>query len=131
MVRFYTSMCIVGTVLPYAALGAWVVENGVFDIGAMVVEIADSRMSTFAWFDVLVSAVVLIAFIRSEGRRASISLLWVPIVATCLVGVSLGLPLFLLLRERSLHRHRGVGEAECGDRDASQGSACRAESRDR
>ncbi len=123
-------MCVVGTVLPYAALGAWVVENDVFDIGAMVVEIAASRMSMFAWFDVLVSAVVLIVFIRSEGRRAATPFLWAPIVATCVVGVSLGLPLFLLLRERTLHRHRRVDESEHIDRD-NQGPACQAEPRDR
>ena len=131
MVRFYASMCVVGTVLPYAALGAWVVENGVFDIGAMVVEIAASRISMFAWFDVLVSAVVLIAFIRSEGRRTSTSLLWTPIVATCVVGVSLGLPLFLLLRERALRRHRCVIESKCSDRDVNQGPAGQAEPRER
>ncbi len=131
LVRFYASMCVVGTVLPYAALGAWVVENGVFDIGAMVVEIAASRMSMFAWLDVLVSAVVLVAFICSEGRRASTSLLWAPIVATCVVGVSLGLPLFLLLRERALRRHRRVNESGSSDRDVNQGPTGQAVLRDR
>ena len=48
----------------------------------MLVEILASRMSLFAWVDVLVSAVVLIAFIRHEGRRASIPGLWVPIAGT-------------------------------------------------
>lgn len=106
MVKFYAVMCVLGTVLPYAALFAWVVENGAFDIGTMVGEIADSRMSTFAWLDVLVSAVVLMTFMRSECRRMSISMLWAPVLGTCVVGVSLGLPLFLLLRERVLRRER-------------------------
>ncbi|MCY3659298.1 MAG: DUF2834 domain-containing protein [Caldilineaceae bacterium] len=88
-------------------------------------------MSTFTWFDVLVSAVVLIVFIRSEGRRAAIPLLWVPIVATCVVGVSLGLPLFLLLRERALCRHCRVNESEHGDLGANQDPVCQAELRDR
>jgi hypothetical protein len=34
-----------------------------------------------------------------EGRRARVKALWAPIVASLLVGVSLGLPLFLYLRE--------------------------------
>lgn len=104
MVRFYTIMCVLGTVLPYSALVAWGVENGGLDIGAMIAEVARSRMSTFAWADVLISAIVLICFIRSEGRRLSISRLWAPVAATCAVGVSLGLPLFLLMRERELRR---------------------------
>ena len=39
-----------------------------------------------------------------EGRRLSLSKLRMPIAGTCLVGVSLGLPLFLLIRERELRR---------------------------
>ena len=104
MVRFYALMCLVGTALPYSALIAWVVESGSLDVGAMVAEIAASRMSTFAWLDVLVAAIVLIWFVRHEGRRLSLSGLWMPIAGTCLVGVSLGLPLFLLMRERAM-RH--------------------------
>ena len=61
-------------------------------------------LSTFAWLDVLVSAVVLIGFIRHEGLRVPVAGLWMPVAGTCLVGVSLGLPLFLLMRERALRR---------------------------
>ena len=102
MIKFYTVMCVLGTVLPYSALIAWGVENGRFEIGAMVTEIINSRMSRFAWLDVILSAVVLIFFIQSEGRRLLISSLWIPVAGTCVVGVSLGLPLFLLMREREL-----------------------------
>ena len=106
MVKFYALMCVLGTVLPYGALVGWSIESGGWDVAAMLAEIAGSRMSLFAWVDVLVSAVVLIAFIRHEGRRASVPGLWLPIVGTCAVGVSLGLPLFLLMRERELRRSR-------------------------
>ena len=104
MVRFYALMCVVGTVLPYAALVAWGVEHGGLDPAAMVSESARSRLSTFAWLDVLVSAVVLIGFIRHEGLRVPVAGLWMPVAGTCLVGVSLGLPLFLLMRERAVRR---------------------------
>jgi hypothetical protein len=53
-------------------------------------------------FDVSVSAVALIAFIRREGARLKLRTPWVPVAATCLIGVSCGLPLFLYLRERKL-----------------------------
>jgi hypothetical protein len=58
-------------------------------------------LSLFAWADVLIAAIVLISFIRIEGNRQSMQNLWVPILATCTVGVSFGLPLFLLMREIS------------------------------
>jgi hypothetical protein len=59
-------------------------------------------MGAFFGLDVLVSAVVVIVFIRREGARRKMGTLWLPIAATCLIGVSCGLPLFLYLRERRL-----------------------------
>ena len=63
-------MCVLGTVLPYSALVAWGLEHGGLDMVAMAAEVARSRMSTFAWLDVLVSAVVLICFVLHEGTPA-------------------------------------------------------------
>jgi len=39
-----------------------------------------------------------------EGRRAGVKHLWAPIAANLAVGVSLGLPLFLYMRERRLEQ---------------------------
>ena len=106
MIRFYAVMCVLGTVLPYSALVAWGIETGGVNVAAMLAEIAGSHMSLAAWADVLVSAVVLISFVLAEGRRASIANLWMPVAGTCVVGVSLGLPLFLLMREKELRRSK-------------------------
>ncbi len=38
-------------------------------------------------------------FVLAEGRRLNMKQLWAPVVGTLLVGVSIGLPLFLLMRE--------------------------------
>jgi predicted membrane-bound spermidine synthase len=65
-------------------------------------ELFATRIGAFFGLDVIVSAVVLFVFIAVEGRRIALSLLWLPVLATCLVGVSLGLPLFLYLRQRKL-----------------------------
>jgi putative effector of murein hydrolase len=72
-------------------------ENGLA-IDAMIAEAGSSRINTFASLDVIVSAVVLFVFILYEGSRTKMKRLWLPILGTCAVGVSLGLPLFLLLR---------------------------------
>jgi FtsH-binding integral membrane protein len=61
--------------------------------------------------DVIVSAVVLICFIQTEGKRLGIRLLWLPTLAVLLVGVSLGLPLFLYLRQLQLDRISQFGKA--------------------
>jgi Terpene cyclase DEP1 len=50
-------------------------------------------------WDVIVSLLVLWTFVLFEGRRLAMARLWLPIAATLIVGVSLGLPLFLYMRE--------------------------------
>jgi hypothetical protein len=67
-------------------------------------ELFANQISAFFATDVLVSAIVLIWFIRSEGRRLRVRLLWLPTVGTLIVGVSFGLPLFLFLRQMTLDR---------------------------
>lgn len=50
----------------------------------------------------IVSALVLFVFIAADGKRLAIQKIWVPVVATLAVGVSLGFPLFLFLRQLKL-----------------------------
>jgi hypothetical protein len=56
--------------------------------------------------DVLVSAVALLVFSRREASRLGMRGRWLPLIAVLTVGVSLGLPLFLYLRERTLELGR-------------------------
>ncbi|MGC1618750.1 MAG: DUF2834 domain-containing protein, partial [Candidatus Acidiferrum sp.] len=74
------------------------------DMRLFVQQLFANRIGGFFGMDVLVSAVVLIGFVRSEGQRFNMRRLWLPIVSVLLVGVSLGLPLFLYLREDELQK---------------------------
>src|SRR5882724_7104520 len=67
-------------------------------------ELFANRISAFFAMDVIVSAIVLIWFIQSEGKRLRVRLLWLPTVGTLIVGVSFGFPLFLFLRQVTLDR---------------------------
>ena len=49
--------------------------------------------------NVIISAIVLIIFIIYEGKKQNMSCLWLPLIGTVSIGVSFGLPLFLLMRE--------------------------------
>jgi hypothetical protein len=100
---FYLILAIAGAVIPYSQFIPWVGEHG-FDLKLLVVELFSTRIGAYFGLDVLVSAVCLLAFMRWEGRRAKVKNLWLPTAATCLVGVSCGLPLFLYLREASSYR---------------------------
>jgi hypothetical protein len=94
----YMGLAAAGLILPYWQFVPWVAQNGL-DMRLFVQQLFANRISGFFAMDVLVSAVVAIGFIRSEGARLGMRRLWLPIVAICTVGVSLGLPLFLYLRE--------------------------------
>ena len=100
----YLVLCALGFALPYSQFVPWVIEHGL-DMRLFVQQLFANRIGGFFGMDVLVSAVTLIGFMRSEGTRLKMRRTWLPVVSVLLVGVSLGLPLFLYLREGELERH--------------------------
>lgn len=103
----YLLLCVAGIVLPYWFLVPWVREHGL-DLTLLCQELFATRIGAFFGLDVFVSAIVLFIFVFTEGRRVAIPNLWMPALATLLVGVSLGLPLFLYLRQRKLDDPAGA-----------------------
>ncbi len=103
----YLLFCVLGVALPYSQFVPWVLENGL-QMKFFLQQLFANRIGGFFGMDVLVSAVVLIFFLRREGKRLGVRHPWLPIVGVFAVGVSLGLPLFLYLREQALE---GIGEA--------------------
>jgi cation transport ATPase len=103
----YLVFCILGIALPYSQFIPWVAQNGL-DLPLFVRQLFANRIGGFFGMDVLVCAAVLISFIRSEGGRLKVRHLWLPVVGVLTVGVSLGLPLFLYLRERALEQREAL-----------------------
>jgi len=103
----YLVFCVIGTVLPYWQLVPWVMEHGL-NLSLLCQELFATRIGAFFGLDVVVSAIVLFIFIFSEAHRIALPLVWLPVIATLVVGVSLGLPLFLFLRQRQLDREAGA-----------------------
>lgn len=97
----YLFFCVLGVLLPYSQFLPWVVENGL-QLKFFFQQLFANRIGGFFGVDVLVSAVALIFFVRQEGKRLGVQHLWLPIAGVLTVGVSLGLPLFLYLRERAI-----------------------------
>ncbi len=96
----YLGLCVLGLAIPYSQFVQFVGEHGL-NARVFVAQLFANHIAAFFAYDVLVSAVVLCVFVRIEGRRGRIPYCWLPIVATLVVGGSLGLPLFLYLRERA------------------------------
>ena len=102
--HLYLVFCLLGLLLPYSQFVPWIIEHHALNMPLFMRDLFANRISAFFALDVIVSAIVLLLFIQSEGRRLRVRLLWLPMLGTVFVGVSLGLPLFLYLRQSKLDR---------------------------
>ena len=99
----YLLLCVLGFVLPYSQLVPFILEHGL-DIKLFFEQLLANKISGFFGMDVIVSSLVLWTLVFWEGTRLKMQNLWVYVVCNLLVGVSLGLPLFLFMRERQLEQ---------------------------
>ena len=96
---------ILGTVLPLSFFLPFLATHGL-DVSLFCRQLFQNNISAFFGMDVIVSTFVLWLFVFCEGRRRGMTHLWVYVLCTLLVGVSLGFPLFLFFRERNLRTLR-------------------------
>ena len=97
----YLALCVVGAIVPYAVFLPWAFEHGL-NARLILRDLFVNRVSASFAADVILSSVAFWALVGIEGRRASMRNLWLPVAANLIVGLSLGLPLFLYMRERRL-----------------------------
>ena len=97
----YLVLCIMGTALPYSQFVPFLLDKGL-SINDFFGQLFANQISGFFGMDVIVSSLVFGVFVFSEGSRLKMKNLWIYIASNLLVGVSLGLPLFLLIRQRKL-----------------------------
>jgi hypothetical protein len=100
--HWYLLLCVLGVVAPYSQFIPWLITHGGLNVPQFVRDVFANHISAFFGMDVIVSAVVLLVFISTEGRRVGIRFLWLPVIGILLVGVSLALPLFLYFRQAHL-----------------------------
>jgi hypothetical protein len=103
----YLALCLAGVLLPYWQFLPWAMQHGL-NLPLFARELFANRIGAFFGMDIVVSAVTLLAFTRIESTRLGIRKRWLVLVAVLTVGVSLGLPLFLYLRELELERNPRV-----------------------
>ncbi|TRO61903.1 DUF2834 domain-containing protein [Candidatus Bathyarchaeota archaeon] len=95
MKKVYLVLAFMGLILPYSQFVPFILENGL-NTSLIVTEITGYRLSTFAWLDVVVTALVVITLIIDEKKLKTC---WIPVAATLIIGPSCGLPLYLYMRE--------------------------------
>ena len=99
MKNLYLALFVLGCVLPLSQLVPWVAAHGGLDVRLFLADLFANRISGFFALDVIVSAVVVIAWTWDQWRQRRLRHPMLPVLATLLVGISAGLPLALYLRE--------------------------------
>ena len=97
MKKLYLALFVLGCVLPLSQFLPWVAAHGI-DPRLFLADLFANRVSGFFAWDVIVSAVVVIAWTWDQSRRGRLRRPVLPVLATLLVGVSAGLPLVLYMR---------------------------------
>ena len=105
--HLYLVLAILGAALPLSQFVPAAVIGGL-SVSAMVADLSATRITAGFTLDLLVAAVVGIAFMIAEARRLQIRATWIALVGTVLIGFSFGLPFFLFLRERELSLRANV-----------------------
>jgi hypothetical protein len=101
--HLYLGLCVLGAALPYSQILPFLRDHGL-DLRLFFAQLFSNRVGGFFGMDVIVSSLVLWVLIFVDGRRVGVKHRWLPVAANLAVGVSLGLPLFLYMRERRLER---------------------------
>ena len=76
--------------------------------GSLVDQMVANGAATFMLIDLLAVALVALVFIIAEGRRIGMRFLWVYVLLTFLVAISVALPLFLIVRQVHLAGQRAT-----------------------
>jgi hypothetical protein len=98
--RLLLFLTVAGFVVPNVLLGLFVADEGL-DLNGYFSAWTASTPSTQLLLDLGIASLAFFVWAAVEGPRARIRR-WLCFPATLLVGLCFGLPLFLLMRERTL-----------------------------
>lgn len=104
MKTFYLILVIVSAVVGYGIAGSFVMTHG-FDINLLLRQMVETHGALQALSDLLITGLIVYAWILHEGRRLHMARPWLYIVASFVgAGLCFGLALFLYMRQRHLEK---------------------------
>ncbi|MET1414581.1 DUF2834 domain-containing protein [Roseibium sp. HPY-6] len=110
MKSFYFTLAVVGTLIPWIFFGAFFAENGL-NLTLLVMRMFATKPAAGIAVDLLISCAVFWVWSWRDARANGVNGWWLTIPAILLVGLSLGLPLYLWLREKSKELHERTSVA--------------------
>lgn len=94
----YAVLLALGTIVPFLQIMPWLVDHGL-DVELFIDQLFANPVSSFFALDVIMAAITLVvlAFLDRElsGRQRAV------VGVSALLGASVGLPMYLVLRERN------------------------------
>ena len=99
----YLILAILGAIIPLSEFIPFLNKNGL-DFSILLKQAFDNHISAFAWFDVIITVIVIVVMTVDLGKKSEVKHLWLPIVASFTVGASFGLPLLMFIRELQLRK---------------------------
>lgn len=107
MKRLYLVLAALGWIVPYYFFLSFLLENGL-DLPLLMDQLFANDISTFFAVDLVITALVSLAFSYRESQSLGMKHWWGYLVATLAVGPSFALPFFLYNRQGRLET-RAVG----------------------
>lgn len=101
--RILLALATLGFVVPTAMVAMFAARHGL-TVEGYLRHWGESLPATQLAIDLGISFVAFALWAAWEGRRLGMRSWWVPVPASFLVGLCFAIPLFLLLRERALHK---------------------------
>ncbi|MDM7850152.1 DUF2834 domain-containing protein [Pseudochrobactrum kiredjianiae] len=96
--NFYLAMAIIGTLVPWLFFGSFFALNGL-DIPLFLQSLFANGAAGGFSADVLITIVVFWIWSWRDAAKNNVTHWWLVLPASCFVGLSLALPLYLYLRE--------------------------------
>lgn len=103
MKTIYGLLTLIGIALPFSQFISWLIEYGL-NVTLFFQHIIANPLATFAWLDVVITVIVIVFLVINEGKNLKMKRLWIPIVASFIGGASVGLPLFLYMRQSHIEK---------------------------
>ena len=108
--RVLLALTIVGFLVPNAMVIAFVAEHGL-DVSGYFGHWGESLPAAQLAADLGIAFVAFALWAAWEGRRVGMRTWWLPVPASLLVGLCFAVPLFLLLRARTLRERPPLAQS--------------------
>ena len=103
---FYLAFAIIGTVIPWLFFANFFANAG-FNILLFVESLFANGAAGGFSADVLISIIVFWVWSYADAQQHNVQKWWLVLPASCTVGLSLALPLYLYLRSDNAHLTTG------------------------